>query len=160
MFVAFFESIKYVGHLLPLAFLRIYVGYYFLQNAIEKLEGDYLLQPRLAAAINEYIPQSQAPIWYAQLLEGVVVPHWQIFAYTITYCEFVIGVSFLVGFLVRPVALVGAFLSLNYIVLSAPSLGELHKAYLAMFIILAWMGAGRCLGFDYFFFKRNRGIWW
>ncbi len=160
MFVAFFESVKYVGHLLPLSFLRIYVGYYFLGNAIAKLDGDYLLQPRLAAAINEFLPQSQAPAWYASLLETWVVPNWHIFAYSITYCEFVIGICFMIGFLVRPVALLGVFLSLNYIYTSAPSLAELHKAYLAIFLIMAWLGAGRCLGFDYFFFKRNRGIWW
>lgn len=160
MFVAFFESIKYVGHLLPLSFLRLYVGYYFLQNSIAKFDGDYVSQPRLAAAINEYLPQSSAPLWYAHLLENFVVPHWQIFAYTISYCEFVIGISFLIGFLVRPVAFLGMFLSINAIFTSAPVLAELHQAYLAMFIIMAWMGAGRCLGFDYFFFKRNRGIWW
>ena len=160
MFVAFFESFKYVGHLYPLAALRIYIGYCFVQSALVRFEGDYLLQPRLAAAINEYVPQSDVPLWYARVLEGFVVPNWQIFAYSITYLEFVIGFCFLVGFLVRPAALVGVFLSLNYIYTSAPSLAELHQVYLAIFVTMAWLGAGRCLGFDYFFFKRNRGIWW
>ena len=160
MFVAFFESIKYVGHLVPLAFLRIYVGYHFLDSAIARLEGDYLLQPRLAAAINEFLPQSQAPGWYAGILETFVVPNWQIFAYSVTYCEFVVGICFLIGFLVRPAALVGVFLSLNLIYTSAPSFADLHQLYLVIFIVMAWLGAGRCLGFDYFFFKRNRGIWW
>lgn len=160
MFVAFFESIKYVGHLWPLSFLRIFIGYHFLQSAIERFEGDYLLQPRLAAAINEYLPQSDAPYWYSSFLENVVVPNWQIFAYSITYCEFLIGICFLIGFLVRPVAILGLLLSLNAIFTSAPALTELYVAYLAIFLTMALLGAGRCLGFDYFFFKRNRGIWW
>jgi thiosulfate dehydrogenase (quinone) large subunit len=31
---------------------------------------------------------------------------------------------------------------------------------LVLFLILAWLGAGRCLGLDYFFYKRDRGMWW
>src|SRR5690606_1937505 len=121
---AFFESIKYLGHLLPLSFLRIYMGYYFLGRAIWKFEGDYLLQPRIAAAINEYLPQSDAPLWYKDFLENVVVPNWQVFAYSITYCEFIVGLSFIVGFLIRPVSLIGILLSINFIYNSSPSMAE------------------------------------
>lgn len=160
MFVAFFESIKYVGHLFPLALLRVYLGYIFIQNASLRIEGDYLLQPRLAAAITEFLPQFSVPVWYARWLEFVVVPHWLIFSYSITYIEFIIGLSFIFGFLVRPMALVGVFLSLNFIVTNSPALTSLYQLYAILFFTMAWLGAGRCLGFDYFFFKRNRGIWW
>jgi thiosulfate dehydrogenase [quinone] large subunit len=37
---------------------------------------------------------------------------------------------------------------------------ELHKLHFVLFLVLAWLGAGRCLGLDYFFYKRDRGIWW
>lgn len=160
MLVAFFESIKYTGHLVPIAFLRIYMGYYFLLSAIERYEGDYLTQPRLAGVISEWLPTSMAPGWYQSFLEGVVVPNWQIFAYLITYCEFLIGVSFLVGFFVRPVAILGILLTMNFMFNTAPLGIELNKAFLAMFVAMGWIGAGRCLGMDYFFFKRKRGIWW
>lgn len=30
MLVAFLESIKYTGHLLPVVFLRVFLGYYYL----------------------------------------------------------------------------------------------------------------------------------
>ena len=89
-----------------------------------------------------------------------MVPNWQIFAYTITYCEFLIGFGFLIGFLVRPLSLLGFLISLNFVYLSSPDVSLLYKTYLAMFATMAWLGAGRCLGFDYFFFKRQRGIWW
>lgn len=160
MIVAFFESIKYVGHLLPLAFLRIFVGYYFLDSALNKTQGDYLIQPRLAAEISEWLPQSMAPLWYKSLVSDFVVEHWRVFSYSITYCEFLIAVSFILGFFVRPVALLGIFLSLNYIYTSNPIAANIHQVFLAIFVTMLWMGAGRCLGFDYFFFKRQRGIWW
>lgn len=160
MIVAFFESFKYVGHLFPLAMLRIYMGFFFLGTAYRKYDGDFLFQPRLAAQINEWMPLSSAPDWYKSVIESVIVPNWRIFAYTITYCEFLIGVSFVIGFLVRPMALLGFLVCLNFVYMSSPESTALYKTFLAMFVTMAWLGAGRCLGFDYFFFKRQRGIWW
>ncbi len=160
MWVAFFESFRYVGHLLPLAFLRLYLGYFFVARAMERFEGDFLLQPRLASAINTWLPQSPAPDWYRYLVETWVLPHWQIFSYSITYAELLIGLSFLVGFAVRPMAVLGLFLMLNFIYISSPESVILYKLLLVVFLVMAWMGAGRCLGFDYYFFKRHRGIWW
>ena len=37
---------------------------------------------------------------------------------------------------------------------------DFYKTILAVHVMMAWVGAGRCLGFDYYFFKRRRGIWW
>jgi thiosulfate dehydrogenase [quinone] large subunit len=160
MLVAFFESIKYVGHFLPLAFLRIFMGYYYFNDAMTKYQGDFLIQPRLAATVSEWLPSSVAPDWYKQFLEMTVIPHWQVFAYGMVALEFTIGISFLLGYLVRPVALLGVFLSLNYVMASGPASVDLNKTFLAINLTMAWLGAGRCLGFDYFFFKRRRGIWW
>lgn len=160
MIVSFFESIKYVGHMLPMAFLRIYTGYFFLERALSRFEGDFLVQPILSRAIDEWLPVSSAPEWYKSILETVVVPNWKVFAYLVTYCEFLIGVSFMIGFLVRPTALIGLFLTLNFFYNTGPYIGDLHRLFLAIFAVMWWLGAGRCLGLDYFFYKRQRGIWW
>ena len=160
MVVSFLESIKFVGHQYPVAFLRIYTGYYFLDQALTRWQGDFLKYPRLSAIIMESLPQTDLPNWYANFLQYVVVPHWEFFAYFITYCEFLIGFSLLLGFLVRPICLVGIFLMFNF-VFAGQSIGvELQKTYLVLFIVLFWIGAGRCLGFDYYFYKRYRGMWW
>ena len=66
----------------------------------------------------------------------------------------------LVTSVVRPVALLAALVTLNFIFNSGPDIIELHKLHLVLFLILAWLGAGRCLGLDYFFYKRDRGLWW
>lgn len=160
MFVAYFESVKYVGHLFPLALLRIYIGWSFLITAWSRYQGDYLSQPRIAAAITEWAPVSNAPDWYKDLLDHVVVPNWQFFAYCVVYFGFLIGISFIIGFFVRPVAILAALLTLNFIYNSGPETVDLHKLHLVLFLILAWLGAGRCLGLDYYFYKRDRGIWW
>jgi thiosulfate dehydrogenase [quinone] large subunit len=160
MFVSFLESFKYVGHLFPVAFLRIFMGYYFLHMALARAGGEFLQQPRLAAIIMENLPQSHVPTWYANLLQFVIVPNWQFFAYFITYCEFIIGISFIIGFLVRPAALLGIVLMLNFIAGGGAGGHDIQQTFLALFVVLFWVGAGRCLGFDYFFYKRHRGLWW
>ncbi|MCC7403116.1 MAG: DoxX family membrane protein [Bdellovibrionales bacterium] len=160
MIVSFFESIKYVGHMLPIAFLRIYMGYFFLQRALERLNSEFLVQPILSRSIDEWLPISTAPEWYKDLLETIVVPNWKVFAYLITYSEFVIGISFLLGFLVRPVAILGVFLTINFFYNTGAAVADLHRVFLTIFIVMWWVGAGRCMGFDFFFYKRRRGIWW
>jgi thiosulfate dehydrogenase [quinone] large subunit len=160
MLVAYLESVKYVGHLFPVAVLRLYVGWTFLGTAWSRYQGDYLTQPRIVSAITEWGPTSPAPDWYKDFLDKVVLPNWQIFAYCVVYFGFLVGVSFLLGFFVRPVAVLAAVVTLNFIYNSSPEAVELHKLHFVLFMLLAWLGAGRCLGLDYFFFKRDRGLWW
>ncbi len=160
MLLSFFESIKYVGHLYPVALLRIFLGYFYLEMALARVYGEFLKQPRLAATIMESIPQANVSSWYIQFLQEVVVPNWKVFAYTLTYCEFIIGISFIIGFLVRPTALLGAFIALNFIYFGGANNTLLHQTHLSLFVVLFWLGAGRCLGLDYYFYKRVRGLWW
>ncbi|RME15733.1 MAG: hypothetical protein D6797_06030 [Bdellovibrio sp.] len=128
---------------------------------MERFQGDFLTQPRLAALINEWLPHSQAPLWYSEFLENFVVPdpNWRFVAYLITYSEWLLGLSLLLGFLVRPIGLWGAFLSYAMIN-AAGQMSSVSSLEPVLLITLVWLGAGRCLGFDYFFFKRQRGLWW
>ncbi len=160
MFTAFFESVKYVGHLLPISFLRVFLGYYYLEQALHQFRGDYLSRPKLAAQITDILPTLQTAGWYRNFLEVVVIPNWQVFAFAILGLQFAIAVSYIIGYVVRPMALVGVLLSFNLMILSGPQLTDLYKTFVAIHLIMAWVGAGRCLGFDYYFFKRRRGFWW
>lgn len=161
MFVAFFESVKYVGHMIPIAFLRVFLGYYYLDLAMEKFRGPFLTQPRFAGEIAEILPNLKAPIWYKGWLETLVIPHWQTVAFILVGLQFAIAISYIAGYVVRPIALLAAFLALNQVMLST-GLGatELPRLLVAVHLMLAWIGAGRCLGVDYYFYKRRRGIWW
>jgi thiosulfate dehydrogenase [quinone] large subunit len=160
MFASFFESIKYVGHLVPIAFLRIFIGYYYLHLALEKFRGDFLSRPRFSAAVAEMLPSLNIPTWYKHFLEAQVIPHWQTTAFVIVGLEFALAFAYILGYVTRPMALLGLFYSLNLLMLSDPSLAALYKTFIAIHFVMAWVGAGRCLGLDYYFFKRRRGIWW
>ena len=142
-----------------MAFFRIYLGFHFFGVAIDRTQNGFLERPQLSGMIQEYLPASAASDWYKSLLETIVVPQWHFFAYTITYLEFIIAAALIVGFLVRPVSIVAIVLCLNFIYISDPSMALLYKIFVAIFVTLAWLGAGRCLGVDYYFFKRQRGLW-
>ena len=162
MLVAFVESFKYVGHLIPVACLRIFLGGYFLKHALAAFQGDYLLKAYLAEDVRNHLPQSTAPEWFRWFLEYVVIQHWQFFAVGLTAIQAFIGVSYIIGYLVRPAALLGVILSAGLIGAIGASQNNLQATtfMLVLHLILGWIGAGRCLGFDYFFYKRHRGIWW
>lgn len=160
MFLDFFQSLKYVNHLYPIAFLRIFLGYYYLQQALFKLSSDFLTRPKFAESVMEWLPQSQAFDWYKMFIIQKLVPHWQSFGFAVVGIEFAIAISFLIGYVVRPTALLAALFCFNMIYLSSPQNEQLYKAFIAIHLTLAWVGAGRCLGVDYYFFKRRRGVWW
>jgi thiosulfate dehydrogenase [quinone] large subunit len=160
MFVSFFESVKYVGHLLPISFLRIFLGYYYLEQALLKYRGDFLTRPRIADQIAEWLPASHAPNWFKVFASSQMIPNWQTVAFIILGLEFAVAISYIIGYVVRPVALLGILLCLTMLFISGPAHEDLYKTFLAIHLILAWVGAGRCLGFDYYYFKRRRGIWW
>lgn len=161
MLVAFIESIKYVGHLLPIAFLRVFLGYYYFNQALLNLHGDYLSRAYLAEDIRTYLPRSPAPEWYKAALETIVIPNWQIFAIAITVAQAAIGISYVLGYMVRPFSLIGIALGLNLMLALGPHQSELQTSFmLILHFTLGWLGAGRCLGIDYYFYKRRRGLWW
>ncbi len=160
MFASFFESVKYVGHLLPMAFLRIFLGYYYLQQALAKFHSDFLNRTRLAATLAEALPNAQLPLWYKNLVEDVFIPHWQSTSFAMTGIEFAIAISYLLGYVVRPIGLLAALLSMHMLLMATPANVDFFRVLLACHLTMAWMGAGRCLGIDYFYYKRVRGMWW
>lgn len=161
MFLAFLESIKYSGHLLPIVFLRVFLGYYYLLQALAKFSGDFLVRPRISYQIYEYLPKSSAPEWYKFfILTWLQGGHWQTLAFILTGFEFAVAISYLIGYVVRPVALMAALLSLQMHYISPPGSEQLHITFVGIHLTMAWIGAGRCVGLDYYFFKRRRGIWW
>lgn len=161
MLVAFVESIKYVGHLLPVAFLRVFLGYYYFNQALINLHGDFLTHAYLAEDIRNHLPVSTAPDWYKVFLETIAIPNWHFFAVSIVVLQFAVGVSYILGYLVRPLSLVAIFLGMNLMLALGPHQSELQSTFMLLIhFTLGWLGAGRCLGVDYYFYKRRRGIWW
>ena len=160
MLISFFESFKYVGHIFPISLLRIYLGYYFFQSALLKYQSDFLIRPKIAGQMSEWLPSSPSAEWYKYLIENLFIPHWQILALTILALEAAIAISYLLGYLVRPMAVIAFLLALNTPLLFGPTDLNFYRILMVVHLVLAWVGAGRCLGVDYYFYKRRRGIWW
>ena len=160
MLTALLQSLRYLGHLYPLALLRVYLGFLFFTQALERKNSGFLDTPHLAAKIEEWLPQTLPPSWLQSFYESLVVPHWQLFSYIIFFCEGIVALSYLLGFGVRPISWIGILLCLNFLYISPPLEATLYKTLIVTFFTMAWLGAGRCLGIDYYFFKRVRGIWW
>jgi thiosulfate dehydrogenase [quinone] large subunit len=160
MIVSFLESFKYVGHLFPVVLLRVFLGWYYFKTALIKYGGDYLFRPRLADEIANWLPSSNAPLGYKAFIETFVIPNWQFFAYGLTGLEFAVAFSYLFGLTVRPIGLIAAFITFNLAMLSGPVQEPLYRTFFVIHLTLAWLGAGRCFGIDYYFYKRQRGIWW
>lgn len=160
MLQAYFESIKYVGHLLPISFLRIFLGYYYIQQAIQgwkiHILGNSLVSDMLVEALNK----TQIPFWYRLFISEHMSAHWGVYAFILVGVQFIIGLSYIIGYVVRPASVLGFLLCLNYLILASSNQEILFKLLMACHVLLAWVGAGRCLGFDYYFYKRYRGIWW
>ncbi len=161
MLIAFVESIKYSGHLLPIAFLRIFLGYYYFNQALMRLRGDFLTHAYLAEDIRAFLPRSTAPEWYKAFLEAVAIPNWQYVAGVVVALQMAIGISYIIGYMVRPFALIALALVVATLFAVGPGACESLVTFLTVLhFTIGWMGAGRCLGVDYYFYKRRRGIWW
>lgn len=160
MLQAYFESLKYVGHLLPISFLRIFLGYFYLQQAIHDWQihivGNSVVSDLLVEALNK----TQMPFWYRLFLTEHLMSHWTFYAFLLVGIQAIIGISYLIGYVVRPASILGFVLCLNYLAVSGISQEYFFKLMIAAHILMAWVGAGRCLGLDYYFYKRYRGIWW
>ena len=160
MLLAFFESVKYVGHLFPVSFLRVYLGYTYFHAALASYYAETYRKPQVLEQLKAGLELGLAPEWYRYVLEMAIIPNWQASMIAVLVLQFLVAVSYILGFLVRPLGLVGMAMALHIMVLQRGVAVENAKLLLAVNLMLVWLGSGRCLGFDYFFYKKNRGIWW
>lgn len=131
-----------------------------MQQAMHKYRGDFLTRPHIADQMAEWLPGSHAPNWLKFFASTQMIPNWQTVAFILLGLEFAIAVSYLIGYVVRPTALLGVLLCMAMLFISGNTMEDFYKTVLVVHLVLAWVGAGRCLGFDYYFFKRRRGLWW
>lgn len=160
MLQAYFESLKYVGHLLPISFLRIFLGYFYIQQAVKDWKVHVIGNSMVSDLLVEALNKTQMPFWYRFFLTEHLMSHWPFYAFVLVGIQVIIGFSYLIGYVVRPASILGLLLCLNYLAVASSSQEIFFKLMIACHVLLAWVGAGRCLGLDYYFYKRYRGIWW
>lgn len=160
MGLSFLESIKYVGHLWPLSLLRWVMAWQYFRMAQTHLQSSFLQHPFLSEQLRLKMESLGVLNSYFHFWETQIQTNWWAVSLIIVVSEIVISVSYFLGYLVRPVSLWAAFLSLHlYWLVEAPN--DFTQLF-AFFIHLTFclMGAGRCLGIDYHFYKSRRGLLW
>ena len=131
-----------------LAMLRMLLGLVFITTAIDNLHKG-LYGVGFQPFVESWATDNPISI-YRAFLEGVVIPHWQVFASTQLIVEpIVMGLFLLIGLFTRASAFVAAFFIAN---LFLASLGKewpwTYLVILGVLVALILSGAGRCLGVD------------
>jgi len=106
-----------------LALTRIGFGLYFIAQAWDKLSKQWLETGEpMAKYIQGNLPKTQS--FYRPFLQDTVLPNAALFSQLVTIGELVAGVLLLLGLFTRLGALVGMWLTLNYMLTKGlPSLG-------------------------------------
>lgn len=160
MLTAFFESIKYVGHLYPVAVLRIYIGYFWFNEGLTKYKDNIFASQLYIEDLQGQELIARLPELYQALFQSLVVPYWGLWSHGFMMTEVLIGIGLMLGFLTRPLGMIAIIICVHYSILGSEIVALLYSTFSAILLTLVVVGAGRCVGFDYYFFKRNRGILW
>ena len=137
-----------------LTLLRVYLGVVFLIAAIPKLREDFT--PGLTAFV-EQRAMEHSHLFYREFLQEVVLPNAPLFATLVTWGEFLVGVSLILGLMTRLSATVALLLTLNYMLAKGawpwtPSSND--AAFAAISLALLIGAAGRTFGLDSILAKR------
>ncbi len=133
-----------------LAIVRIFVGYHFISVSWGKVSGTFLsgeALPRMLADVSD-----DPFMWHQDFLSGVVIPNPVFFSYLVAFGELAIGISLVLGCLVRVSSLFGAFHMINiYLAIGIPRGGAtlgLNRTFIVCLLVFAVAGAGGALGVD------------
>jgi thiosulfate dehydrogenase [quinone] large subunit len=153
-----FNQRTYLGYL---AIPRIAVGYFFIQVGWAKLNPRFLSGQLLVAQLGR---AASDPIsWHRDFILHTVIPHAHLFGYLVCFGEIAIGVSLVLGCLVRVSSCFGAFHNLNiYLAIAIPNGGPmvgLNRIYIILHLMFVFASAGRSLGLDGILKKRFPRSW-
>jgi thiosulfate dehydrogenase (quinone) large subunit len=96
-----------------LALLRIGVGAFFLIFAEYKVFGtQFTRHGGFQFWINKFLQEGSAYPFITSILRGFVLPHATAIAFLVAYGELAIGISLVLGMLVRPASVAGFFFML------------------------------------------------
>ncbi len=138
--------------------LRLYIGYYLLNQGIRKFLRDFPHGDWIARQIGDLDKIDLYP-WYKSFLANFVVPHREIFGYLVMSGEILVGLCLLLGLLTRFSSLVGIFLLINYYLGPGMARGGAllaqQQTFIVCLIVLFLTNAGRSLGMDALLFRKR-----
>ena len=135
-----------------LAILRIAFGGYFLAQGVNKIQGGWLTSadPMVRTFIAPAIERNTAEGFYRPFLENVVQPNGALFSQLVALGEVAVGISLLLGLLVRPSCIVAMFLNLNYMLMKglANNSGSNDRQFFVCELAFFLAAAGLVWGLD------------
>jgi len=145
-------------YLWHIVLLRVWIGYYLLQQGVKKFLGDFPHRDWIGRQIGN-LENIELYGWYHSFLVNIVVPHKELFGYLVTYGEILIGFCLIVGLMTRFSAAVGAFQVANYalgpgMARGGSSLAQSETFFVAMIVIFL-SNPGRTLGLDGLLWRRK-----
>ena len=132
----------------PVALLRIYTGVFFAWHGFHKLSGGNFVTG-MSGFLESRLESSYG--FYRPFIESVVMPNKEFFAALVSWGELAIGLALIVGLATRYAAFAGAFLVTNFWWAKGEAVlaGSNHDfVWLVIFIVLAFVPAGRIAGLD------------
>jgi thiosulfate dehydrogenase [quinone] large subunit len=153
-------NLKERTYLWYIALLRIYIGYYFLQQGIRKFQRDFPHGDWIGRQIGDLASLDLYP-WYKTLLINYVVPHHELFGYLVMAGEILVGGCLLLGLFTRFAAFVGLFMVINYYFGPGMARGGAviaqQQTFIVTLIVFLLSNPGRALGLDGIIFARGKG---
>lgn len=143
----------------PVALVRIALGYQYLSLVVSRIQTGYLKHAYVSEKLNLGESNAAGGVYF-EIFKNAIQSQWMAMTYVLLGIEILIGVSYILGLGVRIASLFGMILSIHmylYFDLTTSS-GQIYLFYVHLLFCL--LGAGRCLGFDYYFFKSRRGLLW
>ncbi len=145
----------YLGYIVP---LRLWIGYYLLQQGVNKYLRDFPNREWFTRQIGNVADLNMYP-WYKTFLQNVVVPHQELFGYLVMTGEILVGLCLVLGLFTRFSACVGLFMVVNYFLGPGMARGGAQFAhqqtYIASLIVILLSNPGRVLGLDGLLFRKR-----
>jgi thiosulfate dehydrogenase (quinone) large subunit len=140
-----FKQNTYLGYI---AIIRIFVGYHFLSVSLPKLTSGFLNGLALPEEMLKNIAKDPFA-WHRAFMLGVVLPHAHFFSYLVAFGETAIGISLVLGCLVRVSSLFGAFHNFNILLAIATGAQVgLNRIFIVLHLMFVLSSAGLALGLD------------
>jgi uncharacterized membrane protein YphA (DoxX/SURF4 family) len=141
--------------------LRLWIGYYLLQQGIRKYQRDFPNTDWITKQIGELDKVNIYP-WYRSFLTDIVVPNRELFGYLVMYGEILVGICLVLGLLTRVSAIIGLFMLLNYYfgpgmarAEAVPSSLAQQQTFIVSLLVILLSNPGRTLGLDGLLFRRR-----
>src|SRR5262245_41505974 len=149
-------NLKERTYLWYIALLRIYIGYYLLQQGIRKFQRDFSHGDWVGRQIGDLATLDLYP-WYKEFLLASAVPHHALVGNLVMCGEILVGGCLLLGLLTRLSAFIALFMLINYYLGPGMARGGATMAqqqtFIVSLIIFLLSNPGRALGLDGLIFR-------